>query len=82
MVTVFENDDDGYLKWLRTNRSGFILARGSKREAILHAASCSHLDDDGTYTRTKKAKVCSAESTELRQWASKNGVTVRTCSDC
>ena len=82
MVAVFENDDQGYLTWMRANSNGFVLARGSSHEAILHAASCSHLDDDGTYARTKKPKLCATDSTELRQWASENGVTIRTCANC
>jgi hypothetical protein len=81
-MIAFENDEDGYLRWMRSNRNGFVLARRSNREAVLHAATCSHLDDGGSYARTKKAKLCAADSAELRQWASEHGVTVTTCSDC
>ena len=81
-MIAFENDDDGYVGWLGANRNGFVLARRSTREAVLHAASCSHLDDDsGDYARTRKAKLCASDSAELRQWALANDVAVNTCSD-
>lgn len=81
-MIVFENDDNGSVAWMRANRDGFVLARRSKRDGVLHSVQCSHLDDDGSYARTKKAKVCASDSSELRRWASENGIDVSSCGDC
>ena len=81
-VTLYQDDDDGYLRWMQINRSGFVLALRTKRDGVLHSAACTHLDDDGGYIRTRKAKVCSSDSAELRGWAREAGVSVTTCSDC
>lgn len=82
-MTEFKDDEDGYLKWMRANyRSGSVLVFKTTQQAVLHAASCSHLSDDSGALLTKRRKLCASDSGELRTWAAEYGVRISVCSDC
>lgn len=84
MFVVFKNDDDGYLKWLQDNQSGFVL---NTREAIidpdymvLHNASCKQISvypnmiqNPGGFTERDYIKICSDSKEGLSEWVKQNG---------
>lgn len=79
----FKNDDAGYREWTKQNRDGYVLALSNKREGLIHSSTCTHLDFSMmSVNLTKKEKVCSTDSTELRVWAREQGIAVRSCPDC
>ena len=80
MVTVFEDDDTGYLKWLKMNPEGYVLntTRPPSTDYLkLHAATCPFIRGiHGTPPRGSSwtgsyIKVCAPTRWELEQWLQK-----------
>ncbi len=84
MFVIFKNDDDGYLKWLQENQSGFVV---NTRERIidpdymvLHNASCKQISkypnmiqNPGGFTERDYIKICSDSINGLSEWVRNNG---------
>jgi plasmid maintenance system antidote protein VapI len=73
-VKTFVNNDDGYLRWLRKNPTGFVLnsfRQPSSEYLILHHATCGTISTDKrtNWTTTGFIKICSLEIEELEKWA-------------
>ncbi len=87
-VKKFENDDDGYLRWLRHNPTGFVLnsyRQPSSEYLILHRSTCVTISTDKriNWTTTGFIKICSLEIEELEKWAqNKVGGKLHHCSFC
>ncbi len=61
---------------------GFFLNPRGGGEVMLHRASCPHLEFGRNVSLTSKKKICSTSSSDLRTWAFRNRVKVKTCNDC
>jgi len=73
-VKTFVNDDDGYLKWLRQNPTGFVVnsfAWPSPKYLILHRATCGTISTPTrtNWTTTGYIKKCAPHRSELEKWA-------------
>jgi hypothetical protein len=85
LVDCFENDDRGYLSWLKGNPSGFVLniSVSEKPRAVLHAVGCHHLKlTNSTHSYTTGAKACSDDRSELERWGANTGLAVAICKRC
>jgi hypothetical protein len=86
MVT-FDNDEDGYLKWVRDNPFGFVInapkQRGSSPD-MLHRATCKDITTDQrtNYTTTDYKKICSVDRQELVDWGTRHSSDWRECKHC
>jgi hypothetical protein len=74
--------------WRRENSDGFFLTEKSKGRFILHHVDCWHPGKntwepaDAGQSLTKKRKICSTEDSELDDWATQQGFSVRDCQHC
>ena len=75
-IEIFRHDDDGYERWLRAHRDGFVV---SARQRItpgylqLHRAWCDRITilqaGATTWTRGEYVKVCACDRAALERWA-------------
>lgn len=79
----FENDDGGYLRWLRHNPTGYVLnvlRTHSHHGVMLHRATCHTIQNESFrgsgWTTNFYVKVCSSGREPLRQWALRNVATL------
>lgn len=95
MTQVFEDvpgdiQHQRFQEWRRANSAGYFLNIRSRRDLMLHRATCKHHGDrdwqsdaDGSNSLTKKAKACSSSESLLRDWAQQQGLAEPVgCSDC
>jgi hypothetical protein len=80
VATRFENDDKGYLGWLRANPRGFVLnvrKHADPDYVVLHRADCPSISTEnrteGAYTGGSYRKICSTELRDLEQAARLEG---------
>lgn len=87
---IFDNNEDEYLRWVNTNRGGFVI-NAYRRPGqlpdpyILHRARCNTIKSPSrtNYTTTSYAKVCSLNKQELvNWWKSHSSHEFRTCALC
>jgi hypothetical protein len=86
----FHNDDEGYLKWLRTHSSnGFVLNCEPNPRAsylILHRASCHTVNGSparGSGWTSAYQKICAETEAEILQWSERNACGFPThCGSC
>lgn len=76
MVVIFEDDDEGYRRWLSEHRHGYVVNTHRPPSAsylMLHVAACHTIKGDptrgSTWTAGEYSKVCSASRRELQNWA-------------
>jgi hypothetical protein len=88
-MTMLELDDDeaGYLRWVKTNPGGFVINAPKRRGAeqdMLHRASCVFITTPKhtNYTTTSYKKVCSPDRKELVDWGASYSSTFRLCKHC
>ncbi len=74
--TVFDNDDEGYLTWVRTWPGGYVLnceRTLHPNYLMLHRANCDTITETGpqatTWTVHEYIKVCSTDRHRVKQWA-------------
>jgi hypothetical protein len=71
----FEDDDEGYLDWLRRFPRGHVLNANRPPTAsyvMLHRSSCHTINGEPTRGEgwtTTTIKVCAIRSAQLKQWA-------------
>ena len=90
MMQRFENNDGGYLRWLRQNPNGYVLnvLRTHLHHGVrLHRADCYTIQDKAFrgsgWTTTSYVKLCSNERQPLRNWTERNvGVVPPDCFKC
>jgi hypothetical protein len=84
----FNNDDSGYLSWIRDNRSGYVVNRKVNwlaENLIIHRANCRTLRKTGRngWTTNGHIKACSNDKEKLVKWAKQNfGHTPLPCMNC
>jgi hypothetical protein len=89
LIEIFQDNDQGYLKWLEDNPKGYVLNCDRVPVAsylILHQANCSTINGmptaDSSWTRDY-IKVCSRSRLALISWAnSKTKGTTQFCEHC
>lgn len=92
---LFQDDDDGYLKWLEANPSGYILNARINPDPgylVLHKAHCKAISTygdmakPGGFTERAYIKVCSTNMRSIVDWIKRNGREDRSfskvCSKC
>lgn len=87
MPQRFQNDENGYLTWLKDNSNGYVFnffgGNDSEMNKI-HCADCRHLwrpTDEGR--RTVIEKVCSSDLKELGEFVqSQRGEVWSYCKTC
>ncbi|UCE98074.1 MAG: hypothetical protein JSV74_01740 [Dehalococcoidia bacterium] len=73
MIT-FNNDDNGYLNWIRNNHNGYVInyAHSPLAEILsLHRAGCSTISikkKQTTWTANGHIKTCANDREELVKW--------------
>lgn len=69
MINVFKNDENAYILWLKSNKSGFVFNNFGGRDPsynIIHKTDCRTLKrktDEGSKTTIEK--ICSENLKEL-----------------
>jgi hypothetical protein len=87
-MQTFENDDEGYLKWVDANPTGFVInaERRQYGEApyMLHRANCTFITtrERTNYTTTTYKKICSLDKQELIAWWRKYSSRYQECKFC
>jgi hypothetical protein len=86
-IERFCDDDAGYLRWLATNRSGYVIniQRGlNPSDARLHRAHCHWISGQkGPPTTGGYIKLCSVDLLHLDAWATTQlGATISRCATC
>ncbi len=82
---TFDNDEEGYLGWIRANRDGFVVntPKAGHHADYLHKATCSSISTSHTnYTTTTYKKLCSLNKQELIDWERKNARELHNCTRC
>lgn len=86
---MFVDDDEAYLKWVRTWPGGYVLnceRKPNPNYLMLHRADCDTITEPGslkTTWTTSYIKVCSTDREELRAWAKERTDSVPTvCRAC
>ena len=87
-METFNDDEAGYLRWIRNNPTGFVVNAGRLPGDIpdpymLHRATCSFISSSKikNYTTTSYMKICSLDKQELLRWAGEYRA-IRECSYC
>lgn len=78
-MLTFDNNEAGYLRWVHTNPSGFVI-NAEKRPGrmpnpyMLHRASCIFITTPNitNYTTTGYVKICSLDRQELVDWGTRH----------
>ncbi len=88
-MIIFDNDDEEYMRWIKTYPDGFVINAEKRRcgevPSMLHIAGCSHIASEGLrYTSAGYKKICSLDKQELIDWWQRcsPGAQYQTCSDC
>jgi hypothetical protein len=74
-IVEFQDDDDGYLRWTASHRSGYvinILRTLNPSTARLHHAYCPTITGEPAHGATwtgEYIKICSTSLAELERWA-------------
>jgi 5-methylcytosine-specific restriction protein A len=79
-VSIFDNDDNKYLKWMDSNPSYFVVNTGrtkGTKYCVLHKSMCHHVSttsklQKGAYTERQYIKIGSDDLNELHNWFAKN----------
>jgi hypothetical protein len=89
MVTRFDNDEAGYLKWVQANPHGFIAnvdrAGSVPTYPMVHAATHRALSSPkiGNFTTGDYIKLCSTDLDALEEYSrTKFGRSLTRCSQC
>ncbi len=90
-VKPFEDDDEGFLKWVAANSTGYVLNcyKATSRSGgpyMLHLAKC-HTLETKNLTTTQFYKVCSSDKGKLIKWAEEERAKqrydkLRRCTKC
>ena len=86
-ITVFKDDDSGFLGWLDNHADGYFINcnRNPKPSyLVMHRPSCPHFDRRPGVRWTKDyIKMCSRSRDDLQEWASGTvGGEATLCSTC
>jgi hypothetical protein len=88
-VLIFENDDEGFRRWLIEHPAGFYLNAArlpTSDEVLLHRVGCPHVgkaERGDVHWTHEYIKICSMSTIELEAWArSEAGKEVRHCGTC
>ena len=87
-VLTFENDDDGYLRWVDANPDGFVINASKSPTPSsyckLHAASCNSITTPKrtNYTTNQYIKVCSLDKQSLIDWGTRYSRNFSLCQSC
>lgn len=79
-VSIFDNDDNKYLKRMDSNPSYFIVNTGrtkGSKYCVLHKSKCHHVSttsklEKGAYTERQWIKIGSDDLNELKNWFTDN----------
>jgi len=76
MIQFFKNDDDGYIRWLRSNPTGYVyndFGGMSPDYKKLHRSDCTKLHNVRPGSKkTSVRKICSSNLPEMVAWLVKN----------
>ncbi len=87
-MTKFVDDDDGYIRWLRSTQDGWVVnstRKPSPSYLILHRATCWTITGKpsrGSLWTKDYLKKCSSDRQELETWARQIGGRLRACKFC
>jgi len=87
-IRVFVDDDEGYLRWLKSSSSAYVVNSYRKPSAdylILHRTRCGSISSEKrtNWTTTGFIKICGDSKEELKRWALKEvGGALRSCGFC
>jgi len=88
-MTKFVDDDDGYMRWLRSNQKGWVVNSTRKpnpRYLMLHRATCRTITGRparGTLWTKDYMKKCSSSREKLETWTRRDvGGNLRPCQLC
>lgn len=88
-MTLFTNDEDGYLRWVLSNPTGFVanfdVPQRIKNYPMVHLSSHHAMTTAkrGNYTTNQYRKACAEDITELEAWArSSFGKALTPCRVC
>ncbi len=89
MVELFDNDENGYLKWVLANPNGFVAnvdrAGRVPQYPMAHAATHGSMSSAkiGNFTTGNYIKFCSTDLAALEQYSKTNfGRSLTRCSIC
>lgn len=82
MFMVFDNDEQGYLTWIRQHPNGYVLTtvRGISLDYLsLHRATCRMISQymsnmaPGAFTERQYIKICANTTNDLKRWVNQEG---------
>jgi hypothetical protein len=85
----FVNDDTGYMEWLKSNPSGFVINTSIAKAPgymVLHRGCCPHISGyaanfaKDAFTSKQYIKICSDQIDDLTDWVKQHGRTDGTFS--
>ena len=72
-MIVFDNDDCGYLEWVKENRCGYVINCSTTvvRNLSIHRVDCATISSrkKTTLTTHHHIRACSNDIQELMKWA-------------
>jgi hypothetical protein len=88
-VTMFDHDDDGYLRWIAEHPRGFVIncePSPSTAYLVLHRADCLHISVEGSnmeHWTHIYIKACAERNGALLRWCQEvAGGRPTTCGTC
>lgn len=88
-LRIFEDDDAGYVAWVASHPSGFVVNANRLPNAsyvVLHRATCRTISGDPTKGRSWTSaylKACSEDRHVIDRWVrTKTGTVPSTCGTC
>lgn len=84
-MKTFNNDEEGYLHWVKVNPTGYVINVPKEGgEYKLHRASCRDITTDKrtNYTTNDYMKVCSMDRAELVVWGTHDTDEFSECKRC
>lgn len=92
-VTKFDQDEDGYQRWLKANPDGYVITTVRNVAPTffsLHRASCRKISQytknmaSNAFTGNQYIKICSHTTNSLREWIKEHGGEgfTKLCSVC
>jgi hypothetical protein len=84
-IVRFQDDDGGFLAWLRDNPHGYFLntersLRGTY--LMLHHSGCRHFTSSPLHWTKDYIKLCAPEHASLEEWAATGSGDLKRCRTC
>ncbi len=86
-MLTFNDDEAGYLQWVKSNVRGFVInaekrSDGDPAPSMLHRATCPDISRRFKNYTTSYAKLCFVDRQDLANWSQNHSSDFRRCRHC